>query len=353
MGWPMTLYDFRLRVNLAGYRFAFAEEVAELGSLPNGWSLRLRSCNTGTAISDSERIAIIGSSFDSEDAALQAARETRTRFLQWAVREDVGIDWGGSLPGTQFSDAGLAHFAQVLGGPVRPDKHGIDVYERDPALRFIALRVEASVGKNMDSFRTALQLPIQPLSRKQELAAEIFTSHHFDSSPRSRFLTLVTALESLLVPQERSSEAQAVVATLRKTVSESNLDQSTKASMKGTLLWFRSESIGQTGRKLVTSLLSGRQYRGKPPAKFFSDIYEVRSGIVHRGETPRDILDIANATGEFVRDLILASIQQGPSRTASKEEVATAAYLRWTKRMELAQENALDDWLAAERDLKS
>lgn len=347
----MPPYHFRLRVNLSDQRFSSVDEVVEIGALPDGGTLRLRSGNRGVSIKDSDRVAFLGGPFDSEIAARAAASETRARFLQWAVRYDVGVDWGGGSPEGVFTTAGLEHFAKELGSPVRPDVHGVDVYEHVPDIRFIAIRTTASFTTDIDTFRVELQAPAKPMTRKQQLAAEIFTSHRFDTSPRSRFLTLMTAIEALLDPQERGAEAQAVVAVLLRTVAESSLNKSTKDSMKGAIEWLRSESIGQSGRRLATALLSGRQYDGKPPAAFFSDIYEIRSGIVHRGASPKGMLALANTTQEFVRDLLLASIEAGPSRAATKDEIELAAYLRWRKRMELAEETPLDDWLVAERDL--
>jgi hypothetical protein len=263
----------------------------------------------------------------------------------------VGVDWGGGPSEEAFTAAGLEYFAKELGSPVRADVHGIDVYERVPDVRFIAFRTTPSFTKDLDMFRVELQTPAKPMTRKQQLAAEILTSHHFDTSPRSRFLTLMTAIESLLAPKECGADAHSVVAALLRTVAESSLDKSTKDSMKGAIRWLRSESINQSGRRLATTLLSGRQYDGKPPAVFFSDIYEVRSGIVHRGDSPKEMLDLVNATQQFVKDLILASINAGPSRAPTKDEIELAAYFRWRKRMDLAEETPLDDWLVAERDL--
>lgn len=351
----MPLYNFRLRVNLLGYRFFSDDEVVEVGALPDGGTLRLQSGSAGIPINASDWIVLLGGSFDSEVAASAVGSETRARFLQWAVRYDVGVDWGGSsgrVPEGVFTAAGLEYFAKELSSPVRPDVHGIDVYEDVPGLRFIrAPSFTPSVASTIDTFRVGLQTPAQPMTRKQQIAAEIFTSHRFDASPRSRFLTLMTAIESLLDPKERGTEAQAVVAALLRAIAESTLDKSTKNSMKGAVQWLRSESIGQSGRRLATAFLSGRQYDGKPPGTFFSDIYEIRSGIVHRGDSPKRMFELTNATQQFTKDLILASIAAGPAQAATKDELELAAYLRWRQRMDLAKESALDDWLVAERDL--
>lgn len=191
--------------------------------------------------------------------------------------------------------------------------------------------------------------PAQPMTRKQELAVELYTVSHLDESPRSRFLTLWTALESLLAPPQRSTEAQAVVDLLVATVAQSSLDETTKNSMKRTLEWLRGESIRQSGRKLASTLLSGRLYDGKPPAKFFDDIYNLRNKIVHHGSKPAQILDVANTTAGFIRDLIKASIAAGPPTAPSRDDVAITAYLRWKEREALAQETAFDDWIVAEQ----
>jgi hypothetical protein len=59
--------------NLSDYRFSSGDEVVEIGALPDGGTLRLRSGNQGIFIKDSDRVALLGGPFDSEVAARAAA----------------------------------------------------------------------------------------------------------------------------------------------------------------------------------------------------------------------------------------------------------------------------------------
>src|SRR5271157_2955816 len=148
------------------------------------------------------------------------------------------------------------------------------------------------------------------LTEKQVVAAELYCSSFFDVSFRSRLITLMSAVEALLDCPERSSAVLDVVDLLDKTVKEANIDEATKAAMRGSLQWLRQDSIGQTGKILSTRLLAGREYLGKTAPKFFRYCYDLRSQIVHNGQPSDptvDLLGIANTFQAFVADLLLAS----------------------------------------------
>jgi hypothetical protein len=162
---------------------------------------------------------------------------------------------------------------EQIGGPVRADVHGIDVYEHVDGLMFAALDAEASIGKAAAAFveqvAAVITTPV-PLSAKQELAGEILSASYFDASDRSRFVTLITAVEALLDPQPRPAAAQQVVAKMMQIVEEGIVDDGTRAAMSGSLQWLKRESIGQAGRALADRLLLGRVYghsrqRGSSP----------------------------------------------------------------------------------------
>src|SRR5205823_5228265 len=150
---------------------------------------------------------------------------------------------------------GLQFFQKEAGGPVRSDIHGIDVYEHIDGLSFVAINAEASIGKAAAAFveevAAAVASPVF-LNAKQELAGEILSASYFDASDRSRFITLITAVEALLDRQPR-------------------------------------ESIGQAGRALAERLLDGKVYEGQTPAQFFSLCYGLRSSILHSGKVPAEI----------------------------------------------------------------
>ncbi len=205
---------------------------------------------------------------------------------------------------------------QEIGGPVRTDVHGVDVYEHVVGLTFVALGAEASLRKAaaafVDEFAGGMATPVS-LSAKQELAAEILSASYFDNSDRSRFITLMTAVEALLEPQLRPPAAEQFVARMLQTLKEAGLEEGTRAAMSGSLERLRRESIGQAGRAIADRLLGGKAYAGQPPGRFFRLCYNLRSLILHLGKVPVEINDFAGvcaAEQPFVCDLVVASLAE-------------------------------------------
>ena len=205
---------------------------------------------------------------------------------------------------------------QEIGGPVRTDVHGVDVYEHVDGLTFVALGAEASLGKAaaafVEEFAGGMATPVS-LSAKQELAAEILSASYFDNSDRSRFITLMTAVEALLEPQLRPPAAVQFVARMLQALKEAGLEEGTRAAMSGSLEGLRRESIGQAGRAIADRLLSGKAYAGQPPGRFFSLCYNLRSSMLHLGKVSVEINDLAGvcaAAQPFVCDLGVASLAE-------------------------------------------
>lgn len=313
----MPQYDFRLEFCLSG-RDCINADAEELPVLNDSGevTIRLRSGARGSPIKDHSRAALIGGPYPSAADAHSAAERAKRALLLWAVRNSVGIDLAGRRPRGVITSAGLQRLEGRIGAPVRAAVPGIDVYEHIDGLVFVACNAEASVGKAAEAFveqvAGAITTPV-PMNARQELAAEILSASYFDASDRSRFITLMTAVEALLDPQPRPPAAQKLVARLIEIVNESGLDEATRAALSGSLQWLEKESIGQAGRALATRLLPNRIYLGKPPGRFFTDCYDLRSSILHRGTVPTEVADfpsVCAAAREFVRDLLIASFAE-------------------------------------------
>jgi hypothetical protein len=203
---------------------------------------------------------------------------------------------------------------EQYGCPVRNDVHGIDVYEHVENLRFASVDANVQVGKHPPNLMGTFQreyLNSRQLTEKQAVASEIYASSFFDVSARSRFITLVTAVEALLEPPARSDEVQTVVAELEATTRRSTIDKPTKESIIGSLEWLRSQSIGEAGRALARRLLPNELFDGQSSSDFFTRCYDFRSQIMHRGtiaDKSVDTLHLANVMEEFVNKLLLASL---------------------------------------------
>ena len=313
----MTLYDFRIRFDLSPmHRINSDVERVELLNLPSGECIRLRSDVTGTPIKDHNHAAIIGGSYPSESLARQAAETSKRALLYWAIEQHAGIDFGDGKQRSVVTNQGLAFYEKQIGFPCRNDNQGIDIYEHVDNLRFVRFNADITVGISPPNLITTFQREYQnnrQLTSKQELATEIYTGSFFDTSARSRFITLVTAVEALLEPSKRSIEIQTLVdgfETATKTVK----DVQNRDSIQGSLSWLRYQSIGQAGRELANILLPNELFDGLPSSDFFTRCYNLRSSLLHRGTSADKSVDtaqLANFMETFVNHLLLAVLNNG------------------------------------------
>ena len=312
----MPEYNFRIRFHFSGGNHinSEAEKLLVLQET-GGATIRLHSGARGSAIKDHSRASLIGGPYPCAADAQAAAERTKKALLAWAVRNRIGIDLGGRKPRSVITPAGLEFLEKQIGGPVRADIHGIDVYEHVDGLSFAALNANASIGKAAGAFveeiAAAVATPVF-LNAKQELAGEILSASYFDASDRSRFITLITAVEALLDPQPRPAGAHHMIERMIQMIKDEELneDEAGRTAMLGNLERLKTESIGQAGRALAERLLGGKVYDGKTPAQFFSLCYGLRSSILHSGKVPAEITDFLSlcATAHaFVCDLLTAS----------------------------------------------
>jgi hypothetical protein len=308
----MALYDFRLRFNFAeGYRINSDAEEIELLTLPSGERIKLKSSAIGKPIKDYAEAAIIGKSYTSEAQARAAAEKSKRALIYWAVKSRAGIDFGDGKQLSFFTKEGLALIQKRCNCPVRNDIHGIDVYEHDERTIFFKTDAKATVGKATPRLIETFQREysnVKKISEKQILASEIYVSSFFDASPRSRFITLVTAIEALLERPKRTDEVKNLVNEFKNKTSKSQLDEATRKSIISSLKEIELQSISQAGCNLAQRLLPNEIFDGQSSDKFFSRCYHIRSRILHDGaisDESVDIRQLANVMESFVNKLLL------------------------------------------------
>lgn len=309
-------FDFRLRFNMVeGDHINSESQELQLMRTPDGEVLRLRAGSRGTQIKDSSEIAILGGPYSSLEDAKTTATRVRQAVLIWAVRGRFGLDFGGDgIVRTFLTDYGKKYYEQEFSRPIRNDRLGIDVYESQKDLLFASLKGSMAVGRHADTFAQQVWQQINtplPLTEKQIIAAELYSASFFDVPLRSRFITLVTAIEALLVPQRRSDAVQSFIDGVKKDLKGRQIDAAAKEALRGSLDWLRSDSIGQAGKRLCERLLPHKEYDGRSAGEFFKYCYNLRSEIVHSGKPSKDgvdLLQLSNGCQAFVGDLLLASL---------------------------------------------
>jgi len=311
----MSLYDFRLRFNFAeAYRVNSEAEKFKLLELTSGKNIILTSGLSGAPIKEQNSVAVLGKLFKSEAEAREAAERCKRAFLYWSIEQRVGIDFGDGRQRSRFTDAGLKYFEKMHGCPLRSDIHGIDVYEHIEELKFISFNAKAEVGKHPDKLIDTFgreYLNNRPFTEKQLLASEIYANSFFDISARSRFVTLVTAIEALLEPLKRSDDVEELLEEFKDKIRQSTVDETTRNSIIGSLGNLTHQSISQAGRLLANRLLPKEVFNDQASGDFFSRAYDLRSRLLHDGAIKKedgDIWNLANVMEAFVHKLLLAEL---------------------------------------------
>ena len=227
----------------------------------------------------------------------------------------VGVDLGDDKPRGGASEYLKKRAMEERGIRLLNDPHGLVVYEEDTQhpTRFTSMSGEPQVGKPIsafeDYFLEAVHMDLR-LTDKETLAFELYGLSHFESAPRARFVTLISAVETISETKPRSAEALEHVERLIEFTRGSGLPPSEINSILGHLSWLKRESISKAGRDFVDKLLGSNEYNGKVAKDFFQHCYNIRSELVHSGKPPDDTVNLGLLVirlDQLVADLLIAS----------------------------------------------
>jgi len=263
-------------------------------------------------IKDSNQLIFKSEGWDSPEAATIAATKYSDALKLSLARLRIGADFGSRKPKSGFSRAGLEMLGTQTGRQVMNDTLGIIIFESELKPLFASLgEVKGIRGIYQDHFERVFSFAIehpQNLTDSERLSLDLFNASFFQKTADSRFLMLVIAVEALLKPAPRSTEAKAYVESLIKATQESaNLSDEEKNSLLGSLKWLLDESINQAGRRLAEKKLGARVYAKKSAPSFFSYCYDLRSRLVHGKDPLPERGEIGSAAAQlevFVSDLL-------------------------------------------------
>jgi hypothetical protein len=265
----------------------------------------------GGPIEETLDLVLRGWGYETPAAAESGALRWRSAVTVGLAAHNVGADFGMRAPASWMNPDLLAAISPD-GTPVMHDQFQLMIFPTQPAPRFAGLNAPGiTVGKSEAEVRHAIQLSQAEgtqLTERQHLTYAAYTAS-FGLRPDARMVALVSAVELMTDPKQRDDDAQAAVDAMVATVKASNMDQSTKDSMKGALTWLRRQSIKQSVRD-VAATLGDRTYMGESAPDFLSRCYDLRSSLVHGPELP-DFDEVNVRGGELERivgDLIALTI---------------------------------------------
>jgi len=293
----MTTYGLRYRFHSAEHiQLPAGQDDLDLGRTPFNQPIRLtvRDCKRPRGFCV---MVIRAGGFPTSENAWAMGQDIRDALLLTGLELRAGIDVGNDRVSGGLSRYAKDKIKSETGVQVLDDVHGLQVYEETGDVKFAGVSTTVTVSMRTDRFTQAFSgsLGRRQLSPKQSLALELVNLAHYESTPRSRALVLISAVEVLAVPQERSREARSFLNSLAAQVRQS-LSGAEAQQLKNAILALKREGIRSACKHLVCKHL------GEKEAKLFGKLYGVRCEIIHGGK-PNESLDLRRYASE-VEDLV-------------------------------------------------
>ena len=140
----------------------------------------------------------------------------------------------------------------------------------------------------------------EDIDQKLLLSMELYCAAYLDLNQRSRFITLVSAIEPLAEQKDLTSEVSSFVECALCVLQDSpEIDNSLRPSLEGRLKELQRESVTQAIRRLFEK----RFPNSKDIYKKFSYAYTARSDLLHYGEAKDPKFDIATESVQISKIL--------------------------------------------------
>lgn len=245
---------------------------------------------------------LLSSGFNTEDEVLSVALSLKKSILAAGVFYSFGVRFGGHL-----------QKAEKIEYPIFHENSGFRVFKSN--VIFIEDFVNARGVKDpidIQTFITNLNMlsRVKP-SEQHETSVKLFHSSFFQNSMETKFLALITAIESLLPEQKRSEEEVNFIDDCIESLKKSNIQNNN--SLLDALNSIKNKSIGSKLRDYASIYLNDKKYGDKSSKKFISDCYNLRSVLLHTGTVENDN-DFSKLTGElqlYASDLLKKIIIDG------------------------------------------
>ena len=281
--------------------------------LPDSLETVELSAHHAESLKDASWFDITGRGYETEENARRKGERIRglVQFLQVERKVDIdlGDDQKTGLIGDVIKERMKASSEEDIA--IHYSTHGLAVYPEDPKPLIASVRAEGTVKPNWERDLQELLSDLYEsdlsLGSRTSLACSLYGTAQSANSPRATFLSLMSAIESLLKPDKRSDRAVSLVDGFIERVKSSCLEESERDSLSDTLKWLKQDSITRTGVQLVEEHLGEAEYDGMRAPHFFRQCYGIRSELLHEGEPEDESVDVsrlANGLDEMVSDLL-------------------------------------------------
>ena len=283
-------------------------------------TIRYRGSPKGTSFTDASALLFSGSGYETREDA-EAAGKTLKNIVQLAsidngIAVDAGRDEVRGGPGPTVVDAVAEQGVQLL-----PDVHGLQVFEETGSPASLSLSANAFAGAPLASLANALVIRshiTQNVDSKHSLACQLYGISRFESSQRSRLLTLVTALDVLSEKTMRSgislavaSEILDIVKTRLRSAKPEDHDEQDLAQLKslasivGSLKY---RSIAASIKELAQDVDPNSLNTPLSIDEILGLAYKARNELIYGGETTVDLSQLLIPLERLTADMCAGAI---------------------------------------------
>jgi hypothetical protein len=301
---PFDLADTQ-RIGVDGQEMLLFEEGERRVILRSGTELPIAQIG---------RLEVRGYGYGSEDEARADGSRWKGATAMGLLRSNLGVDFRARHVPHHLTEEGKQHFARFFkerpGQRIESDLADVSVFEEgSEPVRFIRMFAQGIQIASHEIVPAAIRDSYDETADPDAaalVAIDMFGAYFRMPSTDAQFLSLMMALEALIVPLPFDgvrADAVASVITYARTL---DLDPSARDSLAARVRNLGEESIGQAGKRVATGL-GDRLYGDRDAPSFFTYCYNMRSVIVHGSEDRPDPAELHDATAallSFTRDLI-------------------------------------------------
>ena len=262
-------------------------------------------------LGDSTQFSIVSGGYETEDEAYKKGILIKRSVLSYGAKFRIGVDVGRDIRTGGFSRFMKDKIFNERGVKLIDDIHGVSVYSEKYPTMIGSVGATALINaRPVDFFVDEISQLVSiadTFNPKILLAMELITASIFETTHRTRFLTLVLAVESILEIDERPEDVQELVEKIIEITGNSGVDHATKKSIIGSLKLLKKESTSRSLRKQSLRYLRDKEYGGLNSERFIKKCYEARSQLVHTGKVNEEKYNINTLAANlemYLKDLI-------------------------------------------------
>ena len=323
-------YAFRIKfyINVAGSISSHNRE--EIFLISSSKTAKLYCYNE--KLSKASEIYIYSDGYKTEDDAKDIGEKLKISILIASSLRRIFVDVGKNRATSQIGKVIKEKLWEEHKVQLINEVHGLDVYDASKKTQIVKASSPSIILQN---YATDLINDIQSLfnvsaslNEKDLLAFELYGASGFEKSSKSRFLTLMLSLESMIEQKKRPTKIINVIKDLLKSIDSMDLESDEMQSIKNGISMLKKESISKSGQYLSAKFLDSKKYNELDPSDFFLYCYKIRSNLVHNGtpKIPEHEFSSLTATLEvFVHDILESKIILMANKATAADAKSRAA----------------------------